>query len=471
MRTLTLFITVVLIGFSTKGQITFKKIIGSENFETAYSVLQTYDEGFAVCGKINVDGVPYCYLIKTDQFGDTIWTKKFPGSPFPYESIFKQTNDSGFIICSSKFDVGNYSLHLIRTNSFGDTLWTKIFPDIKGLAIEINPNHEFIITGESNYGPIILKTDSAGNEIWRKEYHPLGTNTWSQATAICNTSDDGYMICGNCYYSLNLGYIGYIFMIKLNNTGDSLWGRVLNFVASQSAFSIHQTNDNGYVIGGHLDSTGTSTTHKGYVIKINEIGDTIWTHAYNANENDFFLSLDKNPIGGFIACGGSNPATSDILLERIATNGEKLWSRIFADWYKAFGRSVRNTTDGGFVLCGNVTNDPFVMDYDIVIIKTDSNGILTGIKEEKSFLASRLTVYPNPCSTIAYLTCNLMQTGLLQIDILDNKGEIIKPIIKTISKSGIHKFSIDLDKLSSGIYYCRLTCKGYTETQKIIVVK
>ncbi|MBK8586973.1 MAG: hypothetical protein IPN88_16765 [Bacteroidetes bacterium] len=41
------------------------------------------------------------YIIKTDSFGDTLWTKAYGGADLDYGYYVEQTIDSGYIISGS----------------------------------------------------------------------------------------------------------------------------------------------------------------------------------------------------------------------------------------------------------------------------------------------------------------------------------------------------------------------------------
>ena len=63
------------------------------------------------------------------QRPDTIWTKTFGGALSDIGVSVKQTNDGGFIIAGTtrSFGSGGQDVYLIKTNENGDTLWTKTF--------------------------------------------------------------------------------------------------------------------------------------------------------------------------------------------------------------------------------------------------------------------------------------------------------------------------------------------------------
>src|ERR1039457_2751089 len=125
-RNLVMIVVVLgLIGLRAEGQITFQKTYGVNADDIGYSVIQTYDGGYAITGTIGTNNYDV-FLVKTDSFGDTLWTKSYGGIHADYGYSIIQTNDSGYIIVGSteSFDADVY---VIRTDSLGDTLWTRIY--------------------------------------------------------------------------------------------------------------------------------------------------------------------------------------------------------------------------------------------------------------------------------------------------------------------------------------------------------
>ena len=61
------------------------------------------------------------------QAPDTLWTKTIGGINKETGYSVKQTDDGGFIVvgATNSFGAGDYDIYLIKTDQFGDTLWTK----------------------------------------------------------------------------------------------------------------------------------------------------------------------------------------------------------------------------------------------------------------------------------------------------------------------------------------------------------
>ena len=66
----------ILIPSSLTAQVTFQRAYGGPGDDLGNSAQQTTDGGFIVCGYSQSFGHPNgdFYLVKTDSFGDTLWT-------------------------------------------------------------------------------------------------------------------------------------------------------------------------------------------------------------------------------------------------------------------------------------------------------------------------------------------------------------------------------------------------------------
>ena len=163
------------------------KTIGGPDRDQAYCIEQTSDSGFIILGSTFSygNGNRDIYLIKTDENGDTLFTKTYGGFNTDNAYSIKQTSDGGYIFVGEtiSFDQGQnfYDVYLIKTDQGGDTIWTKRYGgggwlwDV-GKSIDITIDGSFIITGlTESYGGLngnvlVMKISSSGNPIWIQTY-------------------------------------------------------------------------------------------------------------------------------------------------------------------------------------------------------------------------------------------------------------------------------------------------------------
>jgi len=271
----------LLVKTDSLGDTLWLRRYGGTNFDCGYDVQVTSDSGFIITGHYKKSAAnPDLYLIRTDLNGDTLWTKTYGGSGGEVGASVKQTSDRGYIIAgnTSSYGVGYDDAWIIKTNENGDTMWTKLFGGAgfdNANFIEKTSDGGYIVTGRYNwwygapatYEMFLLKVDSLGNTQWFKTY---GSPYRVKGNCVRQTSDNGYIVvCGKGYY----GDKG-IFLIRTDSLGDSLWARTYGEGQDAGARRLIQTFDDGFSIIG---TKGRDI----WLIKTDSLGDTTWTQTYN----------------------------------------------------------------------------------------------------------------------------------------------------------------------------------------------
>jgi hypothetical protein len=376
-----LFILLLTIPFFSIGE-GWEKIYGETSDEWGFSIQQTNDGGYVITGSKSFLKVS---LIKTDNNGDSLWTKNFDGD---VGYSVQQTNDGGYIITGLKsvFD-SSFNLEgnvfLIKTDENGDSLWTKTFGGTEnelGRSIQQTNDGGYIITGYTNsFGNgtedlYLIKTDNNGDSLWTKTF---GDTNGEEGYSVQQTNDGGYIITGVKSFFSN-GLTLDIYLIKTDENGDSLWTKTFGGTSNETGSSIQQTNDGGYIISGSTWSFGNGVTDV-YLIKTDENGDSLWTKTYGGTGRETGSSIQQTNDGGYIITGSTQSFGNggyDVWLIKTDGNGDSLWTKTYGGIDDDGGSSVQQTNDGGYIITG-YTSSFGNGDIDIYIIKTDGNGNIT----------------------------------------------------------------------------------------------
>jgi len=194
----------------------------------------------------------------------------------------------------------------------------------------------------------------------------FGQDGYYVGNVIEQTSDGGFIIAG---YG-NTGNPMKFYLLKLNSNGDSLWSKYYGNYYSE-AHALDVTEDNGFVITGR----------HGYgefdimVIKTDSLGNTLWTKYYGGNENDWGRDIKQTKDGGFVIVGQTSSFGAglwDIYILKTDSAGDTLWTKTYGDTLSNYGYSVAVTTKG--YLVAGYTYDTWGVNSAIDILNLDSVG-------------------------------------------------------------------------------------------------
>ncbi len=235
------FISVAGNGFLFSSKIYSPSIYGTDS----RSISKTYDGGFIMAGVIGTPpSYSDIYVIRTNAYGDTVWTKSYDLSYHEAASDIKQTNDSGFVITGYVVNTATFQFNIgiIKTNAIGDTLWTKLYGDTiscGGSSIFQTNDGGFILTGVFAGDIYLLKTDSNGDTLWSRRFGQLNTGDFS--FFVRQTKDGGYIIGGQGI----VNGIGGSYIIKTDSMGNVSSGTGIAEVNNPFKFNIYPNPSTG----------------------------------------------------------------------------------------------------------------------------------------------------------------------------------------------------------------------------------
>ena len=216
--------------------------------------------------------------------------------------------------------------------------------------------------GNGNTDMYLFKIDSLGNLLWSKTYG--GTNVdWGMD--LKQTVDTGYILTG---YSNSDSWDYDIYVVKTNSVGDSLWTNTYGGSDWDFSYSIATTIDTGYIIAGETYSYGSGLSD-GYAIKLDNLGDTLWTKTFGGAGKDVFKDVIETKSGDLLFAGSKTTAEGDTDYWLLKTDnlGNEIWQYTAGDSLDEVANSVVDLVDSNYYFIGtkeSITETGLVMDFE-----------------------------------------------------------------------------------------------------------
>lgn len=325
------------------------------SYSLAESISQTSSGGFAVGGLCSLEAntTPNCTggpatVLSVDSFGNIqAQTQYSYANPSQYTAMYilKATSDGGSIFAGQP---------------------------------------QFGCPAENNtYCAAIVKVDSTGTVQWANDlvFATSAPRTYTSPETwpfdVQQTNDGGYVLVGYAA-APDENYNPWI--AKLSSSGQIQWTHVFADPNSQysAAYSVRQTTDGGYLVGGLVSYTDAEIT----VFKLDSTGNLVWQRDYAAGNDAYFQHLGLTSDGGAIVIGrvdtetGSNSYTSSVLLMKIDSSGNEQFAQSFVpsgDISDLNVVGVQQTADGGYAFAGYYFQNT-VYTERAWLVKTDSGG-------------------------------------------------------------------------------------------------
>ncbi len=225
----------------------------------------------------------------------------------------------------------------------------------------------------------VVKLDSNGNLQWTKT---IGGPYYEIGESLIQTSDGGYAIAG---YTKSFGAeYPDVYVVKLDSNGNLQWTKTIGGPYYDRGYSLIQTSDGGYAIAGYTESFGAGGEDV-YVVKLDANGNLQWTKTIGGKEGETGRSLIQTSDGGYAIAGTLYPFEAedwDVYVVKLDANGNLQWTKTIGgkDFEFEDGYSLIQTSDGGYAIAGTTSPSFGAGEWDAYVVKLGANGNLQWTK-------------------------------------------------------------------------------------------
>ena len=253
-----------IVKIDVAGNKQWDKRFGGFDEDGLMALQQTFDGGYILGGtsfsgiggdktQSTRSGEDY-WIVKIDSLGNKQWDKRFGGTTGANDLYsVVQTREGGYLLCGysnsgvggdktqPNWDVTNsyHDFWVVKIDSAGTKQWDKRFGGIKedgGIAIQTNDGGYMLgggtsselsgdktQTGWGDQDYWIVKIDSLGNKLWDKPYGGTGTDV---INSLIQTKEGGYALMGFSRSPISgdkTAVRGGYWVVKTDSAGNKQW--------------------------------------------------------------------------------------------------------------------------------------------------------------------------------------------------------------------------------------------------------
>jgi hypothetical protein len=483
--------------------IKYNSITGGIIWTNRYDYNQLTDKPTAIVvdnnsGAVYVTGYSYVALPSNRDFvtikydpvtGDTVWTRRYNGLVNGGDESYAIGVDaSGNVFIAGNSDHGGTMtadiVTIKYTPSGSPTERTILLPNFqKPNALKLDAAGNVYITGitRTNGNTVVnedyftVKYDNSLLFQWSKTYNGTADNR-DNATALAIDGSGNVYVTGFSYWMGQ--YYNYV-TIKYASNGDSLAGVSYDGPLHYSEFptAIALDNSSNVFVTGYSTQTLSPTVMYDYAtLKYNSSLEQQWVARYNGtgSGDDKAVAMTVDNLGDVYVTGFSTGTLPyyDYLTIKYSSEGNvdttlrQNGNAELNDYPAAIalGPSYTIYVTGAAYFTGSGL-DYYTLRYSL------SPYLNTPKTEQVPDQYNLFQNYPNPFNPATTIKFDIPKSSLVKLSVFDITGKEIEVLANETLNPGSYSVNWDAGKVSSGIYFYRLTAGDFVQTRKMILVK
>lgn len=344
---------ILAVGYSYAQKISWQKDIPSSTQDFLTTMTSTIDRQILLSGSsINTKsqqpstdsqqsnkGYDY-HLLKLDQQGNQVWEKYFGGTRHDYLTSSIATQEGGFAILGTSFS--NQSGDKKENNLGGSDVW-------------------------------LIRLSENGEELWQKT---LGTKSNDEASAIVQSTDQGFFVAGNINDNRKLFGSKDVFVSKLDKDGKLIQTTILGGKSLDEVTDMIPTSDGGAAVLIYSTSGKSENLNNSETQNSSHNNNSQSLTSQNENVRAELTSLVKT----FVGKSEDGFGNGDYWVIKLDKNSHVEWQKTYGGSGDDRPKTIVNT-ENGYLIAGESTSpssgnkkENIKDGTDIWILSLDSSG-------------------------------------------------------------------------------------------------
>jgi len=308
---------------------------------------------------------------------------------------------------------------------------------------------------------MIVRTDSEGEEIWRRIYTNDEDITLALFGTVVETPDGGFAM-GQYTGAYNVR------LSRVSSEGDFIWTTLYHVGGGQySSYSLILMEDFGYVLGG-FSGVGDWLVRT----EPDSLSEIAWDLQVSEETHDFGeVTLDSTVTWELTL---TNEAEYPVIIQSVTTDSA-VFSIEFDDVLtlepdEEASIPVSFTPTESREYSGSLTVHNKFRD---VVVELSGIGVPLSVIEESNLPLefALYAVYPNPFNDAVQVQYSLPEVAEIKVAVYDLSGREVVTLINGVQTAGAHQTYWNSEGMASGSYVIHLESAGVVRTQKLALIK
>ena len=344
-------------------------------------------------------------------------------------------------------------------------------------SIVITDNNGNVIVGGDSFRnttfgreAVIIKYNSSLDTSWVHRING-NDNSFNEFTTDLAVDDTGNVYT-LCRLQNNPGFTDYA-VIKINSSGEILWRKEFDEAGAQDLpQAMCLDNDGNVIVTGTVRRIGSGGYNDFAVIKYNNAGERQWISYYDGPNN-----LDDDPINigsdiyrNIYICGESNRTGGNFkfITAKYNPEGSFIWEYVYDENVSSKAIAISTEVNGYVYAAGEGENT--LGNQNMFAVKLSN---VTGIEKNLITLNDYylLQNYPNPFNPSTKISWQSPVSGHQSLKVYDVLGNEVATLVDEYKSAGSYEVDFIASELPSGVYIYKLQSGDFIKTMKMILLK